>query len=73
MPAWDLVFLRNVMIYFDNAVKREILGRVSRVWARDGYLLLGGSETTLNVDDSFMRVELLKSGYYQLKGSEGHH
>jgi chemotaxis protein methyltransferase CheR len=70
MPAWDLVFLRNVMIYFDNAVKKEILGRVSRVLHKDGYLLLGGSETTLNLDDSFMRVESLKSGYYQLKASE---
>ena len=31
MPTWDLVLLRNVMIYFDIAVKKEILGRVARV------------------------------------------
>lgn len=67
MPAWDLILLRNVMIYFDNAVKKEILGRIARVLSRDGYLLLGGSETTFGLDDSFVRVESLKTGFYQLK------
>ncbi len=67
MPTWDLVFLRNVMIYFDNSVKKAILGRVGRVLAKDGYLLLGGAETTLSLDDSFYRIEALKAGFYQLK------
>ena len=67
MPMWDLVFLRNVMIYFDNAAKTNILGRVARVLCKDGYLLLGGAETTLNLDDSYYRIETLKSGFYQLK------
>ena len=69
MPSWDLVFLRNVMIYFDTDVKRSILGRVARVLSPDGYLLLGGAETTLNLNDEFYRVEALKSGFYQLKSS----
>lgn len=67
MPQWALIFLRNVMIYFSNDVKREILSRVSRVLAPDGYLLLGGAETTLNLHDSFARVDSLKSGFYQLR------
>jgi len=67
MPPWDLIFLRNVMIYFDNAVKTQILGRAARVLGQDGYLLLGGSETTLSLDDSFARIETLKAGFYQLK------
>jgi len=67
MPVWDLVFLRNVMIYFDNDVKKTILGRVSRVLGEDGYLVLGGAETTFGLDNSFQRVETLKSGYYQRK------
>lgn len=67
MPQWDIVFLRNVMIYFDNDVKKTILGQVSRVLCKDGYLLLGGAETTLSLDDSFYRIESLKSGFYQLK------
>ncbi len=67
MPLWDLVFLRNVMIYFDQDVKKTILGRVGRVLGKDGYLLLGGAETTLSLDDSFYRVEALRAGFYQLK------
>ena len=67
MPAWDLIFLRNVMIYFDNDVKKSILGRVSRSLGDDGYLVLGGAETTFGLDNSFQRIETLKSGYYQRK------
>lgn len=67
MPAWDLIFLRNVMIYFDNDVKKSILGRVSRSLGEDGYLVLGGAETTFGLDNSFQRIETLKSGYYQRK------
>jgi chemotaxis protein methyltransferase CheR len=67
MPRWDLIFLRNVMIYFDIDTKKAILGRVSRVLSSQGYLLLGGAETTLNLDDSFQRIESLKSGFYQIK------
>lgn len=67
MVNWDLIFLRNVMIYFDNEVKKQILGRVARILNPDGYLLLGGAETTLSLDDSFARIESLKAGFYQLK------
>lgn len=49
----DIVFLRNVMIYFDDGSKREILERVRRVLRRDGYLALGSSETTQHVASSF--------------------
>jgi chemotaxis protein methyltransferase CheR len=68
LPRMDLVFLRNVMIYFDVDTKKAILGRVARLLRPDGYLLLGGAETTLNLDDSFRRVEDLKGGFHQLVG-----
>jgi chemotaxis protein methyltransferase CheR len=68
LPRMDLVLLRNVMIYFDVETKKDILGRVARLLRLDGYLLLGGAETTINLDDSYRRVEPLKSGYYQLQG-----
>jgi len=67
MPTWDLVFLRNVMIYFEPEAKKAILARIARSLAKDGYLLLGGAETTLNLHDGYQRVEALKSGFYQLK------
>jgi len=69
LPALDVVLLRNVMIYFDVSVKKNILGKVGRVLRPDGYLLLGGAETTFNIDESFERVETLKSGFYQRRQS----
>jgi chemotaxis protein methyltransferase CheR len=68
LPQLDLVFLRNVMIYFNVETKKSILRRVARLLRPDGYLVLGGAETTFNLDDSYQRVEALKSGYYRLTG-----
>jgi chemotaxis protein methyltransferase CheR len=71
LPRMDLIFLRNVMIYFDVATKKAILGRAARVLRPDGYLVLGGAETTFNLDDSYQRVERLKGGFYQLAAGPG--
>jgi chemotaxis protein methyltransferase CheR len=66
LPRMDLVLLRNVMIYFEVDMKKSILGRLAEVLRPDGYLLLGGSETTLFLDDSYRRIEDLSPGFYQL-------
>ena len=55
LPTFDIVFLRNVLIYFDMDVKRDILRRVRQVVAPDGFLLLGSSETTLDMDADWGR------------------
>jgi chemotaxis protein methyltransferase CheR len=68
LPRMDLVFLRNVMIYFDVEAKKVILGRMAKVLRSDGYLLLGGAETTFNLNDSFRRLNEFKTGFYQLIG-----
>ncbi len=65
LPMFDVIFLRNVMIYFDPSTRREILARTTHVLRQDGFLVLGGSESTFNLSDVFARVERLKSGYYQ--------
>lgn len=67
LPPFDVIFLRNVMIYFDLLTKQQILKRVRRVLQPDGYLFLGGAETTLNVDDAFQRVELASTSCYRLR------
>ncbi len=69
LPKMDIVFLRNVMIYFDVETKRAILSHVARVLRPGGWLVLGAAETTLNLDDSFQRVGALKGGFYQLTGA----
>jgi chemotaxis protein methyltransferase CheR len=70
LPAigrFDVVFLRNVLIYFDLPTKREVLQRVRTVLAPDGYLYLGASETTMGVDDSWERVPIGRSSVYRMK------
>jgi chemotaxis protein methyltransferase CheR len=67
MPMWDLVLLRNVMIYFDTEVRRAILRNVRERLSADGFLVLGGAETTLNLDPAYVRIESLKGGFYQWK------
>jgi chemotaxis protein methyltransferase CheR len=63
----DLVMMRNVLIYFDVPTKKDILGRVQRILRPDGYLMLGGAETTYNLNDNFARVDLERAGAYRLK------
>jgi chemotaxis protein methyltransferase CheR len=65
LPPADLVFLRNVLIYFDVDTKRTILGRVRRVLRPDGYLFLGGAETTMNLDDAYQRVPIGRAVCYR--------
>ena len=67
MPTFDIIFIRNVLIYFDLEMKRSILGRMRKVFKPDGVLFLGGAETTLNIDDSFQRVQEGRSVYYVLR------
>jgi chemotaxis protein methyltransferase CheR len=52
---FDLVLCRNVLIYFSMETKKDILQRVRNVLAPDGHLLLGSSETTMNIDDGWVR------------------
>lgn len=68
MPKMDIVFLRNVLIYFDVETKKKVLERIRRVMHPGGFLFLGAAETTLNLDTSFERLPHRQSGCYQLKG-----
>ena len=50
---FDIVFCRNVLIYFDQATKTSVLNRISRSMRSDGYLLLGAAETVVGLTDAF--------------------
>jgi chemotaxis protein methyltransferase CheR len=69
LPPMDIIFMRNVLIYFDTETKRDILGRVRRLLRPDGYLFLGGAETTMCIDDAFERTQIEKSGSYRIKSA----
>ena len=62
---FDVVFCRNVLIYFDVESKRRILDEIHGTLFRGGYLLLGGSETTLNLTTRFERRILGQTVLYQ--------
>lgn len=67
LPMMDIIFMRNVLIYFDLAMKKTILGKVRRLLRPDGYLLLGAAETTLNLDEGFERLQFEKAGCYRVR------
>ena len=53
LGMFDIVFCRNVLIYFDLATKAKVLAAIRRQMPADGYLILGAAETVLGVSDSF--------------------
>jgi len=70
LPPLDIIFLRNVLIYFDVPTRKIILGKIRRVLRPDGYLFLGGAETTINIDDAFERVPLDRASCFRLRSNE---
>jgi chemotaxis protein methyltransferase CheR len=56
LGPFDLVFCRNVMIYFDNDTKRNIMKEIHSTLFRGGWLLLGGAETATSLEERFERL-----------------
>jgi chemotaxis protein methyltransferase CheR len=68
VPTCDIVFLRNVLIYFDMDTKRTVLSNIRRVLRPGGFLVLGGAESTLNLDGAFQRMELGRAVVFRHTG-----
>ena len=56
LGPFDVVFCRNVLIYFDQDTRRRVLEQICGTLNKGGYLLLGGTETTLGLTDRFERT-----------------
>jgi chemotaxis protein methyltransferase CheR len=67
LPHLDIIFLRNVLIYFGTDTKQEILSKVRRQLKPDGYLFLGSGETTIHLDPMFESVRENRSLYHRLR------
>lgn len=71
--TFDIVFCRNVLIYFNDEKKRDVLNRISQRMTAEGFLFLGGAETVLGITDIFVPAPkqrglyLLKDGNYQFE------
>jgi len=68
LGVFDVIFCRNVLIYFDIENKRQILDQLRRAMAVDGSLLLGSAETVLGVSDAVEPVPGLRGLYRPTDG-----
>ena len=65
MGGIDLVMIRNVLIYFDDATKAKILTDIRGRMRNDGYLMLGSSEVTTGATSGFARHQTGKTIYFR--------
>jgi len=64
---FDIVFCRNVAIYFTDADKKSLFERIERVMERDGALIVGSTESLLGTIQTLEAKRYLRSVYYQRK------
>lgn len=70
LGRFDIVFCRNVLIYFDQNNKADILRRITQQAQNDAFLMLGASETVLGTNDEFSPVDGFR-GLYQRQIAPG--
>ncbi|HEX7127753.1 MAG TPA: protein-glutamate O-methyltransferase CheR [Thermodesulfobacteriota bacterium] len=69
LPTMDVIFCRNVIIYFDVTAKRTVIDLFERKLAAGGHLLLGHSESLMNLSTSFVLRHLKHDMVYQKPAS----
>ena len=57
LGQFDIVFCRNVLIYFDTPTKKRVLDAIARQMPADGLLYLGGAETVMGISTAFAAIE----------------
>ena len=66
LPAYDVILLRNVLIYFDVESKRRILDNVARQLQPGGYLIMGSAETPIGLCPQFQTHRIGHAVLYRL-------
>lgn len=69
MPKMDIIFMRNVLIYFDIPTQKAILEKVQQQLQPQGYLFLGVGETPLTLNRNFEPVQFEKARFYRVIGN----
>ena len=67
LGKFDIVFCRNVLIYFSSDLKTDILNRIAKLLNPGGYMFLGGSESPTSYTDAFELVRTPKGVAYRVK------
>ncbi|MDA7492798.1 protein-glutamate O-methyltransferase CheR [bacterium] len=70
LPKMDIVFIRNVLVYFDHPTKCNLFAKVRKIMKPNGFLFLGGAESALTIDDQFERVFDSGGSCYRLKSED---
>jgi chemotaxis protein methyltransferase CheR len=71
LGKFNIVFCRNVLIYFSSQLKRDILRRIAQTMVPGGYLFLGSTETIASYSDAFDTVRHEGGIVYRLKANTG--
>ena len=69
--TFDIVYCRNVLIYFDGPTKTDVLKRLANAMAPDGALLLGAAETILGLTDSLSPDKATRGLYTKAESAAG--
>jgi len=67
LGTFELVLCRNVLIYFADSFKRDVLHRINQSLVSKGHLVLGASESIINYSDEFLMHRHRRGLYYQKK------
>ncbi|MBF0103597.1 MAG: protein-glutamate O-methyltransferase CheR [Desulfobacterales bacterium] len=67
LGVFDVIFLRNVIIYFSDSFKRDLFNRLSKILTNEGYLFLGTGETVTGYTEKYNIIDNRTAVYYQLK------
>ena len=66
LGKFDVVFCRNVAIYFSEEFKKELFSKIAAVLNPGGYMFLGGSESLIGLSEQFQIIKHKGGSYYKV-------